>query len=98
MLVVLVAYVLYQSLIQRRELLPFLAAIGLFVLSYIGLGISLHPLLVPPSITIWESAAPASSLLFVLVGAAVLLPLILVYTGYSYWVFRGKVDTEGGYH
>jgi len=98
LLVLIVAYILFQSLEQRRDFVPFAASIGLFVLSYIGLGISLHPLLVPPSITIWESAAPASSLGFVLVGAAVLLPLILIYTAYSYWVFRGKVDAEGGYH
>jgi cytochrome d ubiquinol oxidase subunit II len=98
LLVILVAYVLFQSLAQRREYAPFFAAIGLFLLSYIGIGISFYPYLVPTEITIWDAAAPDSSLAFVLLGAAALLPLILVYTAYSYWVFRGKVGVEGGYH
>ena len=78
--------------------MPFLAAIALFVLSYIGLGISFYPYIVPPSLTIWEAAAPDNSLRFLLVGAAVLIPLILAYTAWSYWVFRGKVDPKAGYH
>ena len=59
---------------------PFLAALALFVLSYIGLGISFYPYIVPPSITIWAAAAPDTSLKFLLVGAVVLVPLILAYT------------------
>ena len=77
---------------------PGLAALALFVLSYIGLGISFYPYIVPPSITIWSAAAPDKSLGFLLVGAVVLVPLILAYTAWSYWVFRGKVDPEAGYH
>ena len=77
---------------------PFFAAIALFVLCYIGLGISFYPYIVPPTITIWSAAAPDASLGFLLVGALVLVPLILAYTAWSYWVFRGKVDTAGGYH
>ena len=80
------------------ELAPFLAAVGLFILSYVGLAISFYPYIVPPSVTIWAAAAPDNSLQFLLVGAVVLLPLILAYTAYSYWVFRGKVDPAGGYH
>jgi len=86
------------SLHGRRELEPFLATLTLFILCYIGLGISLFPEIVPPSITIWDAAGPDSSLAFLLVGSVVLIPLILAYTAYSYWVFRGKVDPEGGYH
>ena len=71
---------------------------ALFVLSYIGLGISFYPYIVPPSIDIWSGAAPDSSLKFLLVGAAVLIPLILAYTAWSYWVFRGKVDPSASYH
>ena len=82
----------------RRELMPFLAALAFFVLSYVGLGISFYPYIVPTSVTIWEAAAPDNSLAFLLVGAAVLVPLILAYTAYSYWVFRGKVNSSGGYH
>ena len=77
---------------------PFLSALGLFVLSYIGIGISFYPMMVPPSLTIQEAAAPDSSLAFTLVGAAVLIPMILAYTAYSYWTFRGKVREGEGYH
>jgi len=92
------AAMLYYGLERRRELSPFLASVGLFVLSYIGLGISFYPYVVPPTLTIWAAAAPDNSLRFLLVGAVILLPLILCYTAYSYWVFRGKVDSSGGYH
>ncbi len=77
---------------------PFFCALGLFLLSYIGLGISMWPMIVPPEITIWEAAAPESTQVFILVGAAVLIPIILAYTGYVYWLFRGKVQAGQGYH
>jgi cytochrome bd ubiquinol oxidase subunit II len=96
--VALAALALIWGLYQRREAMPFLAAIALFVLSYIGLGISFYPYIVPPSLTIWDAAAPDSSLKFLLVGASVLIPLILGYTVLSYWVFRGKVDPKASYH
>ena len=94
----LAALVLLYGLYKRREASPLLAALALFVLCYIGLGISLYPYIVPPSVTIWSAAAPDSSLKFLLVGAGVLIPLILAYTALSYWVFRGKVDSSAGYH
>jgi cytochrome d ubiquinol oxidase subunit II len=90
--------VLLRGLAQRREVAPFLAAVAVFVLSYIGLGISFYPYIVPPSVTIWSAAAPAESLSFLLVGASILMPLILAYTAWSYWVFRGKLDPSAGYH
>jgi cytochrome d ubiquinol oxidase subunit II len=77
---------------------PFLCALGLFLLSYIGLGISMWPFVVPPAVTIWDAAASPSSQRFLLVGAAVLIPVILAYTGYVYWLFRGKVRAGEGYH
>jgi cytochrome d ubiquinol oxidase subunit II len=77
---------------------PFLLALGLFALSYVGLGVSMWPMIVPPVFNIWEAAAPPASQGFLLVGAAVLIPIILVYTGYVYWIFRGKVTHETGYH
>jgi cytochrome d ubiquinol oxidase subunit II len=92
------AWALFNGLRQDREVLPFFAALGLFVLSFAGLGISFYPSIVPPTLTIAEAAAPATSLSFMLVGAVILVPIILAYTGFSYWVFRGKVDPEGGYH
>ncbi|MDP4822514.1 MAG: cytochrome d ubiquinol oxidase subunit II [Aestuariivirgaceae bacterium] len=93
------AYILWQGLAKQRELSPFLASLGLFVLCFIGLGISFYPHIVPNSITIWQAAGPDNSLSFLLVGALVLVPLILIYTSYAYWVFRGKVNAHGGgYH
>ena len=77
---------------------PFLCALGLFLLCYAGLGISMWPLIVPPDITIWEASAARSSQVFLLVGAAVLIPVILAYTAYVYWLFRGKIRADAGYH
>jgi cytochrome d ubiquinol oxidase subunit II len=91
-------YLLLRGLTERRELAPFLAALGLFVLCFIGLGISFFPYLVPHAVTIWQAAAPDNSLSFLLVGGVVLIPIILAYTAYAYWVFRGKVNAVGGYH
>ena len=90
--------ILFYGLRQGRDARPFLAALGLFVLGFAGIGISFYPYMIPTSVTIWDAAAPESSLKFLLAGAAVLVPVILIYTGYSYWVFRGKVDPEEGYH
>ena len=89
---------LWTGLRNHDHLRPFLATVAIFVLSYAGLGVSFYPNLVPPSLTIAEAAAPDSSLLFLLVGAVVLIPMILAYTAYSYWVFRGKVRPGDGYH
>jgi cytochrome d ubiquinol oxidase subunit II len=92
------AFALWHGLTRDKHLQPFLAALGLFVLSFTGLGISFYPYIVPGSLTIEEAAAPDSSLLFLLVGAVILVPTILAYTGYAYWVFRGKIDPNEGYH
>jgi len=89
---------LVQGLRRGYDTQPFLASLGLFLLSYVGLAISLYPDVVPPDLTIWRAAAPDDSLAFLLVGAVVLIPLILGYTAYSYWVFRGKTDPHAGYH
>ncbi|MBO3761932.1 cytochrome d ubiquinol oxidase subunit II [Ciceribacter sp. L1K22] len=77
---------------------PFVASLGLFVLGYAGIGISFYPYIVPTSVTIWDAAAPPESLAFLLIGAVVLLPMILGYTAYAYWVFRGKIRPGEGYH
>lgn len=97
-LLVAIASVAFLISINRRyERLPFLLALGLFLLSMIGLGISMFPDIVPGAITIHDAAAPDASLIFMLVGAVILIPIILAYTAYSYWIFRGKVGHEG-YH
>lgn len=96
--ILIAALVFLKGLRENRDAWPFLAALALFVLSFIGLGISFYPYMVPPSLTIWDVAAPDESLWFLLVGALALVPMILAYTAYAYWVFRGKVDPAGGYH
>jgi cytochrome d ubiquinol oxidase subunit II len=97
LLVGIFAFAFQRAIRKRREVRPFLLALGLFALSFVGLGISMFPYIVPDQITIWDAAAPQSSQIFMLVGASVLIPVILIYTGWAYWVFRGKVGHEG-YH
>jgi len=97
-LTAVLAATLFRGLIKKKDKVPFPAAIGLFALCFAGLGIGISPYIVPRAITIHEAAAPDSSLLFMLVGALILLPLIFAYTAYSYWIFRGKVDPDEGYH
>ena len=86
-----------RSLRRDYELAPFVLTLAVFGLSFVGLGISMYPYLIPNSITLQMAAAPESSQIFMLIGAAVLVPIILAYTAWSYWVFRGKVAHEG-YH
>ena len=93
-----VALVTWRALHGRSEILPFVGGIGLFVLSYTGIAISLYPMIVPPHFTLWEAASSDRTQAFLLVGTLVLLPVILMYTSWSYWVFRGKVRADIGYH
>jgi cytochrome d ubiquinol oxidase subunit II len=97
LLVAAAAWLGWRSLGRGRDWAPFLWSLMLFALTLAGLAISIWPDVVPGRITIWDAAAPRSSQLFMLVGALVLIPLILAYTAWSYWVFRGKVGEEG-YH
>ncbi|WP_251357795.1 cytochrome d ubiquinol oxidase subunit II [Kangiella sp. TOML190] len=89
---------LVRDIFRGKELSPFLISIGLFILSYVGLCASFFPYLIPPSISIWQAAAPENSLKFLLAGSAFLLPIIIAYTSYAYWVFRGKVKPNEAYH
>ena len=93
-----VAWACWEWLEAKREVLPFLAVIVLFLLGYLGLVISNYPYLVPPSLTVWQTAAHPSSQIFMLIGTLVLLPIILGYIVFVYWVFRGKVREGEGYH
>ena len=88
---------LLRALARKRPWQAFLSALGIFALGMIGLGVSMYPNIVPPSVTIWDAAAPRRSQEFMIVGVGLILPLILGYTGWAYWVFRGKVGTDG-YH
>jgi cytochrome d ubiquinol oxidase subunit II len=83
---------------DSAEVSPFVAAVGLFVMSYAGIAISLWPMIVPHHFTLWQAASSPDTQIFLLVGTLFLLPIILMYTGWSYWVFRGKVRSDVGYH
>ena len=77
---------------------PFILTLGLIFLGFSGLGISLWPHIIPPHITLWEAAPPPASQRFMLVGTLLIIPVILMYTAWSYFVFRGKVSGGEGYH
>ena len=96
-LVAVTGLYLWRSIDGKRDGLPFLLTLILFGLSMMGLAISMWPDVIPGRVTIWEAAAPERSQIFMLVGAIVMVPMILGYTGWAYWVFRGKVD-DAGYH
>ncbi|RPF71089.1 cytochrome d ubiquinol oxidase subunit II [Aurantiacibacter spongiae] len=88
---------LLRALSRERHSKPFWLSISLFLMGMAGLGFTMWPYVVPPGITIWDAAAPERSQIFMLVGVAITMPLILIYTGWAYWVFRGKTSDEG-YH
>lgn len=91
-------YALFHTLRREPDHWPFLITLALFLVTFIGLGISMWPYVIPTSVTIFDAAAPAKSQLFMFVGAVVLVPIILIYTAFSYYVFRGKLDPTKGYH
>ncbi|MDX1368299.1 cytochrome d ubiquinol oxidase subunit II [Pseudomonas sp.] len=98
LLVLLCTWALLRAVASNAHYSPFLLTLALIFLGYSGLGISLWPNIIPPSISIWEAAAPPQSQGFILVGALFIIPFILMYTAWSYYVFRGTVTEEDGYH
>jgi len=97
-LVLATAWAMIRVLRRETHAAPFLLALCLLFLGYSGLGISLWPNIVPPSISIRDAAGPPESMGFTLVGALFIIPFILAYTSWSYYVFRGKVRAGEGYH
>ncbi len=97
LLVIITSVMFVRSLRRGAERLPFLLTLALFLLNFAGLAVSMFPYLVPPEISIWDAAAPAQSQTFMLIGVAAIMPVIIAYTAWAYWVFRGKVGTHG-YH
>ena len=91
------AWMTWRALGSRAEVLPFAGAISLFVLSYLGIAISLYPMIVPHHFTLMQAASSPGTQAFLLVGTLFLLPVILVYSSWSYWVFRGKVRADASY-
>jgi cytochrome d ubiquinol oxidase subunit II len=98
MVTALTAYLAWRWIEARREVQPFLATITLFLLGFLGLAISNFPYLVPPSLTVWDTAAAPASQIFMLLGTLFLLPIVLGYVGFIYWLFRGKVREGESYH
>jgi cytochrome d ubiquinol oxidase subunit II len=98
LLVVASTYMLVRSVSRKAQVAPFLFTLALVFLGYSGLGISLWPNIIPPAISIWDASAPPQSQGFTLVGALLIIPIILVYTVWAYYVFRGKVKHGEGYH
>ena len=94
----LLAITAWRSLNRQTEIAPFASAIGLFLMAYLGIAISLWPMIVPYHYSLWQAASAESTQAFLAVGTLTLLPVILMYTAWSYWVFRGKVRADIGYH
>jgi cytochrome d ubiquinol oxidase subunit II len=94
----LVAWATWRALDGPSQAGGFIGAVCLFALSYIGITISLFPMIVPHHFTLTQAASPPGTQAFLLVGTLFLLPVILFYSGWSYWVFRGKVRADVGYH
>lgn len=98
LLVAFVFYRLQKSLKDKSETTPFIYTLCLILLGYMGLGISIWPNIIPPHISIHAAASPPQSQMFALVGAVIIIPVILIYTGWAYYVFRGKVNPDDAYH
>ena len=88
----------WRALSGNSHFAPFFGALALFVMSYLGIGISRYPMIVPGHFSLDQAAAAPSTQAFLLLGTLFLLPVILIYTAWSYWVFRGKVTADSGYH
>jgi cytochrome d ubiquinol oxidase subunit II len=97
-LTAVIAFIAWVGIRKGAGVQAFLSAMALFLLCFLGLGISAFPYIVPPSVTIWQAAAVPQSQIFSLIGALLFLPLVLAYTAFVYWTFRGKVTAGGGYH
>ncbi|MBA1145850.1 cytochrome d ubiquinol oxidase subunit II [Ectothiorhodospiraceae bacterium WFHF3C12] len=92
------AWLIWQGVRRRQEGIPFVATMGVFVFAYLGLLVSKWPYVVPPDHTIWDAASAPGSQLFLLLGVLFVIPIVLAYTAWTYWVFRGKVRPGEGYH
>ncbi len=93
----LLFFMIWRDLHKGREVRPFFLSFGVFFMGYLGLGISLWPWLVPFKVTFREAAAAPTSQSLLLVGTAVMLPVVLAYTAFCYYLFRGKASHEGAY-
>ncbi|SDU31389.1 cytochrome d ubiquinol oxidase subunit II [Halopseudomonas salegens] len=97
-LVGLCAWQIFRSLRKQSDAMPFVATMGLFVFTYLGLLVTKWPYVVPPNHTLWDAASAPESQLFLLLGVLFVIPIVLTYTAWTYWVFRGKIKAGDGYH
>lgn len=88
---------LWRELTRGPDWLPFAYAVALFLLGYLGIAISIYPNLLPPDLSVWDASAPPATQEFLLLEVAFTVPMLLIYTGYAYWVFRGKIAEGAGY-
>ena len=88
----------WRAFTGKHDAAPFVGGVCLFLMAYLGIAISLFPMIVPRHYTLWQAAASPDTQLFLLIGTLVLLTVILLYTAWTYWVFRGKVTGDMGYH
>ena len=91
------AFGIWRTVFGSRDWLPFLLSIGLFMVAYLGLAISLWPYAIPYSVTLQQAAGSRDTLVFLAVGTAIILPITIAYLGYAHWIFRGKVSTGYGH-
>jgi len=92
------AGILWRAVERRQEGVPFVATMGMFIFTYLGLLASKWPYVVPPEHTLYDAASAPASQLFLLLGFLFVIPIVLAYTAWTYWVFRGKVSASSGYH
>jgi len=92
------AALIYRAVKRRDEGIPFVATLGLFLFTYLGLLASKWPYVVPPEYTLYDAASARESQMFLLIGVLFVIPFVLAYTAWTYWVFRGKVKVGEGYH
>jgi len=97
-LALLSAWLLWMAVRKRQEGMPFVATMAMFIFTYMGLLVSKWPYMVPPNYTLWDAASAPGSQLFLLLGTLLVIPIVIAYTSWTYWVFRGKVRAGTGYH
>ncbi|MDP3560516.1 MAG: cytochrome d ubiquinol oxidase subunit II [Legionellaceae bacterium] len=96
LLALIAVFLTWKNLSKQNEVKPFMYSILIFLCSYVGIGVSVYPYLIPHQVTLWEAAAPNTTLKFILIGVVIMLPILLGYTAYAYYLFRGK--TNDHYH
>ncbi|MDB5394924.1 MAG: cydB [Rhodospirillales bacterium] len=94
LLTALLGFSIWRAIPRQREERPFILTILLFLLAYLGLGISIWPYAIPQSVTIWQAASSTPTLIFLGVGTLIFMPIVIGHLGYAHWVFRGKTTSN----